>query len=45
MLFYENEKEEKKVYVIDFNRLFVGDYDYLAFRKDYSGIVMQSDYD
>ena len=40
------EKEEKeKKRVIHRNRLFVGDYDYTAFRYDYTGIILHSDYD
>ena len=39
MLFYEKGREKKKKCVIDCNQLFVGDYDYLTFQYDYTGIM------
>ena len=46
-LCYFMEKEEKKrnMCVIDCNNLFLGNYDYIAFRQDYTGILLYSDYD
>ena len=39
------EKEKEKKHVIDRNSLFVGDYDCIGFRYDYTGIILYSDYD
>ena len=40
VLRYFIEKEEKKKYVIHRNCSFVGDYDYIAFRYDYTWIIL-----
>ena len=41
---YGKGKKQKKKYVTDRNRLLVGDYDYIAFRYVYSGIILYSNY-
>ena len=40
VLYYFMEKEKKKNYAINCNCLFVGDYDYIVFQYNYTGIIL-----